>query len=333
MMYQIFLYGFSSFIITLVVIPFFSKIAFFLGIIDIPDGKIKIHKKITPYFGGVSIFFSFLIVAYYANLFKTTHFLINFFGISLLVIVGLIDDIYVMRPLQKLFGQMLATIVFLSAGNFLKASYLPRGIAFLITVLWFLTSMNALNLVDIMDGLAGIISLFASISFFLLAYYLNNYEIMIWSSLLIGGILGFLWYNKPQAKIYLGDAGSLMMGGVLSLLPFNLGRLDRFNDHIFITGVIILAIPLMETFLLIIIRSYKNKPFYLGSPDHSICYLRDKKWNEKKILLFFAFIATCLSLVAQMFFLYKISFFATTSMLCVLLLFSIFIIYGKKCIM
>ncbi len=330
MMYQVLLYGLISFLLTLVTIPLFCKAAFFLKVVDIPDGKVKVHKKTTPYFGGVSIFFSLLAVSFIANLFNSFHFLFNFIGITILMLIGLYDDIYVTKPLHKLFWQILVSILFLIGGNALKISFLSDYFSYAITIFWFLTAINALNLVDIMDGLAGSISLFGCISFFCLAYYLNNNHIMIWLSILIGSLLGFLWYNKPQAKIYLGDAGSLMLGGILSLLPFYFVTLNNFNDEGFFTGIIILGIPLMETFLLIIIRTYKNKPFYLGSQDHSVCYLRNKGWDDKKILYFFIFLSLCLGFVAQMFFYCKISLFATTCSLFVLLLFSLFMIYQYK---
>ena len=230
--------------------------------------------------------------------------------------------------------------LFLFAGNCLKiphlypcATVLDYFFTYFLTFFWFLTIINAINLVDIMDGLAASISLCACISFACIGYFFKNITMVSWALIISGALISFLFYNKPHAKIYLGDAGSLMLGGVLSLIPFLIttgGSLYNYNN--FLGGAIILGIPLMETLLLIVIRTYKKIPFYLGSQDHFVCFLRKKKWGDWKILFFVYVIALYLYFVAQMFFLKKISLIATFLQLSILLFFSFFTIYYKKCI-
>ena len=90
---------------------------------------------------------------------------------------------------------------------------------------------------------------------------------------------GFLYFNKTPAKIYLGDAGSLLIGGLLATIPFMIpwGTYTIFG---FLTPVIILGVPLVEVASLIIIRTYKKIPFYFGSPDHFAHYLFDQGWTK-----------------------------------------------------
>ncbi|OQA33738.1 MAG: putative undecaprenyl-phosphate N-acetylglucosaminyl 1-phosphate transferase [Candidatus Dependentiae bacterium ADurb.Bin331] len=101
----------------------------------------------------------------------------------------------------------------------------------------------------------------------------------------LGPLGAFLWYNKPPAHIYLGDAGSLFIGGILATVPFLL-KWSKYNIYGFAIPAIILAIPLLEVFFLIMVRSYKRIPFYKASPDHFALYLRNNGWSKNAILIY-----------------------------------------------
>ena len=331
MVYTAVLYGLLSFFISFFTIPFFCKLAVKLNIVDHPDGKIKVHEKTTPYLGGVAIFFAAAISMYCFGLFESQHYMHIMIGVAVLGCIGLIDDLYRIKPAEKFLGQSVAAFCFLLSGNCLRLPWMHPFIAYLITFFWFMTTINALNLVDIMDGLAGSISLCAALSFAVIGYYSNNSSLVIFLSSIIGSLLGFLYYNKPRAKIYLGDAGSLSLGGLLGVIPFMLDSHTQANNlkELFV-GVIILGIPLLETALLIIIRAYKGIPFYMGSPDHFACYLRNKKWGNVKILCFMYILSVILCFVAKTFFFHDFSFIATFLQLFILLFFFVFVVYFNK---
>ena len=333
MMYSALTYSFISFLISIITTPFFCKLALRLRVVDAPDGKIKVHEKTTPYLGGIVVFLSMIVFAIFTDISLDKRFLGIILGSIVLVCVGLIDDIYTIKPIEKIFGQNISAIIFIFFGNHLIYPPIYAFVGYGITFLWFITIMNAINLVDIMDGLAGVLSLVAFISFGIIAYSSNNTLLLFLCSSMVGGLIGFLYYNKPRAKIYLGDAGSLFLGGILGSLPFVVYSdtlLLHSNIHEFLTGTIILGVSLMETILLIIIRTYKKIPFYRGSPDHFACYLKKKNWSEYKILLFVFVIGALLGLVAHLFFFRNVAIIATLLQLLLLLFFSIFMIFLNK---
>ncbi len=327
MIYTALFYSCLSFLFSLISTPFFSFLAIKTGIVDNPDGKIKLHKKATPYLGGLSIFFPIIFFMIYFQTFVGWQYTGIILGLTILMIVGLLDDMYQLNPTQKFFGQCIAAIIFVSAGNYIKYPSLSGLYAYVITIFWYMTIINALNLVDIMDGLAGFISLGALMSFAVLAYIERANNLLFFTLIISGSLVGFLYYNKPRAKIYMGDTGSLFLGGCLGLTPFLLAKDSTVNIHEMLVVIILLGIPLAETALLILIRTYKRIPFYKASPDHFACYLRRKKWHEWKILSGVSIVSILLSFVAFCFFMKTFSCIATFLQLFLLLFFSIFIIY------
>jgi len=141
-----------------------------------------------------------------------------------------------------------------------------------------------------MDGLASIVALTVAISFFLLALFLNLHFLLPLLGSFIGAVGAFLWYNRPNARIYLGDAGSLFIGGFLSVVPF-LFKWGVHTPYGYFTPIIVLAIPLLEIVGLIIIRAYKKIPIYKGSPDHFSLYLISAGWTKHAVLVYILFLA------------------------------------------
>ena len=134
-------------------------------------------------------------------------------------------------------------------------------------LLWFVGITNAINLIDIMDGLASGIGFFASLGFFALAVLLGKVELIPIAGALSGCYLAFLYFNFNPAKIFLGDNGSLVMGLALAYLGFELVGHDPISLKV-MAPVIILAIPIFEVFLLVLRRLKKKIEIFAGSPDH-----------------------------------------------------------------
>src|SRR5262249_46178169 len=143
--------------------PLMRKAALQLGIVDQPDGKLKHQRDPVPYLGGVAVFISFLFtVGIFTDFGQETLGLL--LSGSIVLMVGLIDDFGAMTPWQKLLGQTLAAIVLIKAGIYIKLTFLPVWVAIPLTVLWVLAVTNALNIIDILDGLAAGIAAIASLS-------------------------------------------------------------------------------------------------------------------------------------------------------------------------
>lgn len=288
-----------SFLVTFYFVPLCIRIAQRLQFIDEPDGDIKKHAHATPYLGGVAIYLGYL-TAFCLTIPFANDMLLFFAGSTLLLFVGLIDDLLVLRPAQKFFGQILATLCFLKAGIYLKGQFFTNFWNIPISALWILVVINAFNLVDVMDGLSTLLAIGATCSFLVLAVFFNMPNVIILLSCLIGPLVAFLWYNKPTAKIYMGDAGSLFIGGYLASIPFffNWGI---YTSAGYLAPIIILAVPLLEVSALILIRTYKKIPFYKGSPDHFSIYLQQNGWSKRSILLYVALLSIVLGLVSFLF--------------------------------
>jgi len=288
-----------SFLITFYLIPFFCVIAERFQFFDNPDGILKKHKTAVPYLGGIAVFLGFMITLAFVCSAKSQFFLLMV-GSTILLFVGFLDDAITMTPLQKLFGQLIATFCFLKAGLFLKVNFFFNFWNIPLSLLWILTVVNAFNLVDVMDGLASILALCATAIFIGIAIFLGVYDIIPILAAFMGALLAFFWYNRPNARIYLGDAGSLFIGGFLAVIPF-LFNWGAYNWFGYLTPLIILGIPLLEIIGLICIRTYKRIPFFKGSPDHFSSYLLSYGWSKVSILIYVAVLSLLLMLGAFLF--------------------------------
>ncbi|MBY0110071.1 MAG: undecaprenyl/decaprenyl-phosphate alpha-N-acetylglucosaminyl 1-phosphate transferase [Candidatus Babeliaceae bacterium] len=319
----------TSFLIT----PLFIKIAFARDILDRPTG-LKNHKTPVPYLGGLAVYSSFIIAL---ALFFPVDQNLSFFliGSTLLLLIGLVDDLMPLSAFYKLLGQIMAALCFLKGGFFLKQEFIGSFSSPLfpylfmaISFFWVLTIVNAINLVDIMDGLASTSALGVFIGFFVFACIFNRYCVALIISICIGTLVGFLHFNKAPAKIYLGDAGSLFIGGILATIPFMLpwGTYTAFG---FLTPVIILGVPLVEVLSLVIIRTCKGTPFYLGSPDHFAHYYLAQSWSKKSILVIVTAFNIILIIVSLLFNLGYLSILSTIITLFLLLVAWCATLYGK----
>lgn len=291
---------------TYYLVPLLSRVAHKLGILDNPDGKLKQQRTPVPYLGGVAIYIGFITALALVFPFENNVFLL-LIGSTLLLFVGLIDDLVAMKPYQKLFGQIIATFCFLKGGFYLKEIFLSSHQAIwssfwlIISAGWILSIINAFNLVDVMDGLATTLAIAASVSFFAIALLLDMQTLALLLAAFIGALCAFLWFNYPSAKMYLGDAGSLFIGGFLAAIPFMVPW-GTYTAYGYYAPIAILAIPLLEVGTLILVRSYKRIPFYQGSPDHFSIYLQHNGWSKPIILGYVVFMSMVLTLAAIVFF-------------------------------
>lgn len=314
----------GAFFLGLYLVPVMIRAANKLRMLDHPDGKIKVHKNPVPYFGGLAVYISFISVL--ALVYPLDSILLWFLlGTTLLLFVGLIDDFNVLTPGQKLAGQIVAVICFLKGGFSLKSRFFANYINMAASGFWMLSVINAFNLVDVMDGLAALLALIALGSFFIIALLVQNYLLSLLLLILLGSLFSFFLYNKPGAKIYLGDAGSLFIGGFVAATPLLIRWTQELNLHSALPGfahgsvlfetaisamipILLVGVPLLEVCSLVIIRKSKGLPFYAGSPHHFASYLQKKGWSPKKILWFSGLAAMFLSALALFFMFGKLSF-------------------------
>lgn len=263
--------------------PMMMRAATQFGIVDRPNGQLKTHEAPVPYLGGMAVFLAYLFTLGFTFEFDHAVLGILLSG-TLMLLLGLIDDLGVLSPWEKLGGQTVAVIVLLKAGLYIKLTFLPAPIAWPLSVLWMLTITNALNIIDIMDGLAGGVSALAALLLAAIAIRNGEPMIAVLGASLAGSLLGFLRYNFRPARIYLGDSGSLFIGLTLSALAMN-GHYTQSNSLAMFTPVLLLGVPLFDLAFVSAARLSKGLSPFRGSPDHAALRLRRAGWSVPAIVL------------------------------------------------
>lgn len=266
-----------AFLVAIIITPLVKRLAFRLGAVDAPNYR-KVHVTIMPRLGGLAIFVAFLIgflilrpLAPYSEGPYVAVALI--LGAIIIVITGILDDMYEISPKAKFLGQIIAACIVIFLGGIqIDFINLPFGgkldfgfLSIPLTLLWIVGITNAINLIDGLDGLAAGVSTIALVTLASMAAIMGNGFVLATAAILACGTIGFLFYNFHPAKIFLGDTGALFLGfmiAVLSLLGFK-----NITVISFIIPVIMLGVPISDTFFAIV-RRLRNKQ-KISTPDKS----------------------------------------------------------------
>ena len=258
------------------------------------------HKRPTAMLGGVAIFIATAAV-YFLLVPLTRESLVVFGGSTFLFAVGLIDDIFSIRPYQKLIGQLIGAGILVLSGLKLPLTGFEI-IDIWLTVFWVIGITNAINLLDNMDGLAAGISAIAAFSLALnfAANGLTN-ELLL-TSALIGSLVGFLVFNFNPASIFMGDCGSMFIGFLLSgsVLLNQVGGRSRGIVAILAVPVFILFVPIFDTTFVTVLRKLWGRKASQGGSDHTSHRLVALGLSERTAVLMlygFAVIAGSLALL------------------------------------
>lgn len=217
-------------------------------------------------------------------------------GGSIIVMLGIIDDVGNLPPEVKLMGEVIAALAMIKCGIMIRLSFIPEWISIPLTFFWLVGMTNALNLIDIMDGLSAGVSFIACFFLFIIAQWNHNQAIAVATLALAGSLLGFLRFNFFPAKIYLGDAGSLLLGLLLGAMAM-IGRYTEKSSLGLFAPIMILGVPLFEMIFVSYIRYRRGMSILKGSNDHFA--LRLRKWALSKqatVLLTYgisAFLGVC----------------------------------------
>lgn len=280
----------STFILTFPV----KKLAVKLNVVDFPNHR-KIHKKVTPRLGGLAIFLGSFLGALYLQP-QHDHILEILFGAIVIIITGSLDDRFGLRPTIKLTGQLIAASFLISSGLIIERITLPfigmidlGFFSVLITVLWIVGITNAINLIDGLDGLATGVTGIALTSIFVMALIDGQVVAAYLSIALIGANVGFLYHNFYPAKIYMGDTGSNFLGYMIAVISM-LGLFKNVALLGFVIPIIVLAVPIFDTFLAIIRRAH-NKTGIMQADNKHIHYrlLRNGYSHRQTVLIVYVF--------------------------------------------
>ncbi|MEW6378180.1 MAG: MraY family glycosyltransferase [bacterium] len=272
-----------SFVIALAlswhITPLIRTGAIKLNIVDRPDGKLKNQETAIPYLGGVAVFISFLFSLALTFSDFDPQVMGLLLGGSIVVMLGIIDDVGNLPPEVKLMGEVIAALAMIKCGIMIRLSFIPEWISIPLTFFWLVGMTNALNLIDIMDGLSAGVSFVSCFFLFVIAQWNHNQAIAVATLALAGSLLGFLRYNFFPAKIYLGDAGSLLLGLLLGAMAM-IGRYTERSSLGLVAPLMILGVPLFEMIFVSYIRYRRGMSILRGSNDHFA--LRLRKWALSK---------------------------------------------------
>ena len=299
-----------SFIVTVLMLPKLIKYLHFLKFgqaIREEGPQSHMYKKGTPTMGGISFILATvfaLIIAMFIDSSNIKYYIIFIYTTISFSIIGYIDDMLIvvkkkndgLAPRKKLMLQILFSIIFYVLVKFIYEDinyiYIPGleyqlNISYLymvFVVFWQTGFSNAVNLTDGLDGLATSVTIITTSTFALLAYKENNFPIFVFCLVLVGALIGFLLFNKNPAKIFMGDTGSLALGGILAAISIIL--------HKEIAFIFIGLVYILETLSVIIQVAYfkkTGKRIFKMSPLHH--HFELSGYGEVKTVHLFAIIA------------------------------------------
>lgn len=267
----------TSLFVSSLLVPILRKVAFRFSIYDIPNQAHKTHQEKIPYLGGLAIAIPVSILAFLGPFFLVEssdyqiRVIIALAPSILLALVGLWDDIKNLSAKSRFITQSILAIVIvfylreLGIGVQIFDSWLVN---LLLSALWLVGITNAFNFFDNLDGGAAGITLISASTLALLAFLDSQYLISSLSLALAGASLGFLYWNRNPARIYLGDSGALFIGFLLgvSLLQYEPSVQNHFASAL--TPIFILALPIIDTSVAVISRISRGVSVFHGGQDH-----------------------------------------------------------------
>ncbi len=300
----------------LALVPVARRFALTVGLVDQPDGRRKIHVKAVPVTGGLAVFASLWLAIGLAMLLphpyqeaiheKAELLLGLFLGSFLLVSIGMADDFGYLRGRHKLLGQILAIAVVMYFGVIVENVHLfgwkiDLGfMAWPFTCCLLLGAINSINLIDGMDGLLGSIGLWLSLALACMAALAGHWWAVLPALALSGALLGFLRFNLPPASIFMGDAGSMVVGLTLGTLAIQCS-LKAPTTVALCLPLGLLTMPFFDTAAAIIRRKLTGRSIYTTDRGHMHhCMLR-KGFSTTLVLVIVSLccLATCAGVLAS----------------------------------
>ena len=305
---NLFQYLFLLFVVAITafgITPVFRKIAKGAKLLDYPGGR-KLQASPVAYLGGLAVaapitLGSLLVVFTSISSDVKNQFFLGLILPSLAIaFIGLLDDLYQLPPWPRFIAQsgvgvITSLMLYLSGGG--VQLFDNPWINGLLTSVWVITIINALNFMDNMDGLATSLSIVISLSLFILSYLNGQYLVAALSMAVVAACIGFLFWNRRPASIYLGDAGALYLGFLLAAISI---RVDVNSDTEIIrvlVPLLIFAIPVIDITQVVISRVVKGKSPFEGGRDHLSHLLLNKGLSEGKVLTVLTASAFTLALI------------------------------------
>ena len=273
------------------------------------------HREPVPRFGGVALFWGFTFTTSIVWLLPFEQRGLGFqflsenrfaglcIGCFLAWILGFCDDIFQLRARWKLIGQIAIAIIAIAFGfeiNLVQIPFLQTvnlGVwSWPLTAFWIVGAMNAVNLIDGLDGLASGLSIIALSFMAVICWWMSQLTLLLLIIILIGVTLGFWSFNRPPATIFMGDSGSLFLGYSIAVLSIWIPGTQAGTQSIL--PVLILAVPIIDTIFAVFRRLLKGVPFYSADNDHLHHRLISKGFSPPLAMVFLILIAILFGILA-----------------------------------
>jgi len=300
--------------------PSLIKVAKLKHLVDEPSEARKLHNRSIPTIGGVIIFSAFMFACFLwfpveaGSSRELEPFLYLMASLVLLFFVGIKDDIIGMSPSKKLFAHFVVGVILVLMGDLKIESFhgifgleviLPDWAQFLISLFVYVVIVNAVNLIDGIDGLAAGIGFIITITFGLWFCYSPSAYWAVVSFSLSGALLGFLIFNFNPARIFMGDSGSLTIGAIIFVLTTQIIESNtdflhqpftNISTPVFAIGVLIY--PLLDTLRVFILRIIAGKSPFQADRTHLHHKLQDKGFGHRKVVgILYLFNISCIAIV------------------------------------
>ena len=296
----------SAVIISFIMTPPARMLAFKVGALDVPKDPRKIHNKPMPYFGGLAIYVS-IMACMFVYMPRTSTNLHIMVGATIIVLTGIVDDMYDMPAKIKMVLQLIAALVAIRGGvqiHFITnplsttgMSYLLTWLSYPITLFWLVGITNTINLIDGLDGLASGVASIAATTLLFTASNMGHDFIVMQCAIIAGASLGFLPFNFNPAKIFMGDTGSLLLGYMLAVTSV-LGMVKSVAAVTLAVPLFAIGLPIFDTTFAIIRRYVNNKPIMEADKDHLHHKLMKSGLNQRQTVLIMYFISMMLGIVS-----------------------------------
>lgn len=295
----------SALVAGLLLTALMRKVAPRLGLVDRPDGHRKLHRKPIPMGGGAAVFLAaaIVLVALFvvpsslqqAFQWRTSDLMALLMASAAIVVLGLVDDRIRMRGRQKLIGQILAVSILVANGLVIRGFAIfgweiDLGLlAIPVTYFWMLGAINSVNLLDGIDGLASILGIILVATFAGLALMTGRAEVAMVALAFAGALCGFLRFNFPPATIFLGDAGSMLIGLVVGALAIH-GSLKGAGTVLLAAPMAVWILPILDSSAAILRRRLTGRSLYATDRGHLHHRLMERFGSNRKVL---AAVAIC----------------------------------------
>lgn len=311
----------GAFAVTWYVLPYWSDWCLRQNLVDDP-GERKIHDKPIPLAGGLAVLTGILATLIAGLLFsragvdnsqvmppiaygysrRVVELLAIAGGAIGITVLGLIDDRHELKPLPKFAGQFFVALLVAAAG--LRITLFVHNIVFsyAITIVWLLAVINAFNFMDNMNGLCAGLGATGALMFAVIAATNGEYLVALMGFLMCGALLGFLPWNFPNARAFLGDSGSHLVGyllGVMAILPHFYTKLHP-RPLAVLSPLLVLAVPLIDLAQVVIVRTLDRKPFWIGDTRHLSHRLVHQGLSQTRAVLLLWLMAVMIGVLATL---------------------------------